>query len=148
MVFSQLESAGLHFTNDLSAGYFHFGRRANRQLLLFVIENDYLATLLQNFLHQGHVAGPVLNMVPGVADKKAIDRCVREERIIRSRKDGCDVFDFLVADISIHVQNHVGIDIDSIHAAAVAHFAGKPEAEVPRSRADVGQRFSGFHIQR
>jgi hypothetical protein len=38
VIFGQPESAGLHFTNDLFAGPFHFGRRAYRQLLLLYAE--------------------------------------------------------------------------------------------------------------
>ena len=84
--FGQLESAGLQFSDDFLLSKLHFGGRSNRQLLLFIIDDDDLTSRLQHSFHLRRVRESVLNVMPRIADEKAVDGCICEQRIIREPK--------------------------------------------------------------
>ena len=102
-------------------------RRADRQVALLEVDVDDLAAGLEHPLQEAEVLRLVLDVVPGVDDHEAVDRGVRQQRVVGVREDGDDVANAGVAQPAVEVADHVRADVHGVDAARVAHGAGEAE---------------------
>ena len=87
-------------------------------------------------------------MVPDVADENAIDRSVRQQRVVQVGQDRDDVGRVGFAYAPVDVADHVGADVDGVDFALVADKVRQAECEIARAGADVGDRFAGLDVER
>ena len=88
------------------------------------VDHDDLAAGFEHLFHQREIFRLILDMVPDVADEEAIDRLVRQQRIVQVGEDGDDVGRFGFADAPVDVADHVGADVDGEDFAFIADMMG------------------------
>ena len=80
MFFREPQSVSLHLFDQIFAGDFHLHRRADGKFFLMKVDHDDLAAGFEHFFHERELLGLIIDVVPGVAEEKAIDGSVQKQR--------------------------------------------------------------------
>jgi len=118
--FAQFKPIGVHLLDEILAGDFHLHGRAERQFFFMKVDHDDLAAGFEHLLHRRKILGLVLDVVPDVADEKAIDRSIRQQWVVGIGEDRDDIRGLRLADAPGDVAHHVGAHIDGVDFAFVA----------------------------
>ena len=86
MLLGEPEAVCLHLFNQIFTGDFHFQRRTEGEFFLVEVDHDDFAAGLEHLFQEREILRLILNMVPYIADKKAIDRLIGQQRISRGRR--------------------------------------------------------------
>src|SRR5262245_18931145 len=86
--------------------------------------------------------------MPRIADEEPVNRPIKEERIIPRRKYRHDILKSQVANAAIHVQNHVGTDIDGVDSARIPDPPGKSKCKVAGPGTDISNNFALLEAER
>src|SRR5687767_14563337 len=116
----QPESIGFHLAQQIFARDLHSYRWPYRQLLLLKIDHHNLPAGFQHLPHQAQILFLFSNVMPRVANEKAIHRAVSEQGIVRGGQKSYDIPELEIPNLTIHVDDHVRADIHRIDATLVS----------------------------
>src|SRR5512138_950485 len=90
----------------------------------------------------------VFDMMPGLAEEKAVDGMIRKQRIVRIGEDRYDVAHLKLTDAPIDIEDHIRTDIHRVNLSFLSHMMRQSEGEIAGASADVGNNFTGFDSKR